>query len=195
MYMHACICGTGFFTNLPQARHVLWLMHQLCHTDRWVFEAQARDGTLALHYVLSQSLCAGVVVNGDGLVAARELVKLLLQANPAAASVRCARHGRLALHWAIENGWPCHDLLLAIYPEALDIPDPQSELFPFQASAMHPYSTTTTMLPRKVVGPASSSAMVDICDLDVTYELLRANPTHAATMQTQGRPQPVEAHA
>ena len=136
------------------AHHVLWLLHQLRLTDRWVFEKRADDGSFPLHFVLVQP-CN---LEGSGLTVARELVKILLEAHPI--SARQVYHGRLPLHLAIENGWPCHDLLLAAFPEALDIPDPKTELYPFQTAARAKESCSQ-------------------CELDLTYELLRANPTHA----------------
>lgn len=151
-----------FLTNTQQAQHVLWLLHQLRFTDQWVFEKQDLDGSYPLHLVLSHPC----IVEGPCLAVARELVKILLEAHPA--SARYAIHGRLALHMAVENGWPCHDLLLAVFPEALDISDPMTELFPFQtAAAME----------------QSCAADASFCDLDVTYELLRANPTHAGALE------------
>lgn len=159
----------GFFTNMQQSRHILWLIHQLAWNDRWVFEQKAHDGKFPLHYVLSHK-CD---VTGESLVPARALVKLLLEAYPGA--VTCPFDGRLPLHMAIENGWPCHDMLLALYPEALDIPDPSTELFPFQVSALQGCRGTKE--------PSVSPEMIDVRDLDVTYELLRANPSHAASVQ------------
>jgi hypothetical protein len=84
---------------------------------------------------------------------------MLLEAHPL--SAKHLVNGRLALHMAVENGWPCHDLLLAVFPEALDVPDRKTELFPFQTAAKEDMSKTS---------------------LDVTFELLRANPTHARCM-------------
>ena len=115
---------------------------------------------------------------------ARELVKILIEADPCCA--KCACNGRLALHMAIENGWPCHDLLLAVYPEALDMKDPRTELFPFQTSATVGGYYCNDGATNKT-SPAAAAEMVDIRDLDVTYELLRANPTHASGMMQRKR--------
>lgn len=95
-------------------------------------------------------------------MAARALTQLLLEANPTSAS-RWAE-GKLPLHLAIENGWPCHDLLLAAYPDALDAPDPSTELFPFQVAAKHHHLTSSPIA------------------VDVAYDLLRANPCNALSM-------------
>ena len=61
----------------------------------------------------------------------------------------------------IENGWPCHDLLLSIWPESIEMSDPRTGLLPFQSAV------TTT---------APSESSMDL-SLDVAFELLRANPT------------------
>ena len=136
---------------------MLWLLHQLRWTDCWVFERQA-CGMHPLHFLLSHKCTAE---GTPALLAARELVKILLEAYPCAA--KHAVNDRMALHLAIENGWPCHDLLLAVYPEALNILDPKTELFPFQTAARAKEATCS----------------MELKGLDVTYELLRANPTYA----------------
>lgn len=150
------LSSRDFLTNTNQAQHVLWLLHHLCWTDQWVFERQDIDGSYPLHLVLNHPC----TVQGSCLPVARELVKILLQAHPD--SARHTMHGRLPLHMAVENGWPCHDLLLAVFPEALDILDPKTELFPFQTAAR---------------------AKEQACALDVTYELLRANPTLSRALE------------
>jgi hypothetical protein len=137
---------------VERARHVLWLLQQLRLCDRWVFEKTSSDGLYPLHYVLSHKCTE----NQSGLVPSRELVKLLLAAHPA--SARHTLKGRLPIHVAVENGWPCHDLLLSVYPEALDARDPATGFVPFQAAANSDGSGLS---------------------LDVTFELFRANPVHA----------------
>jgi len=122
--------------------------------DSWIFEKANSDGIYPLQFVLAHKCMAR---NKFGIMAARELIKILLQAYPQSARLRVNK--RLAIHIAVEHGWPCHDLLLAIFPEALDAPDSETELFPFQTAA------------------ASG--------LDVTFELLRANPTHIQCTQNK----------
>jgi hypothetical protein len=161
------ISSRDFLTDTQQAQHVLWLLHQLRWTDQWIFEKQDIDGSYPLHLVLGQPC----IVEGSCLAVARELVKVLLEAHPE--SARHTIHGRLALHMAVENGWPCHDLLLAVFPEALDILDPKTELFPFQTAARAARA-------KEQPPCATAAAAAAFCELDVTYELLRANPTHAA---------------
>lgn len=128
------------------------MLRQLRCTDRWVFEKPSSDGLYPLHYVLNHKCTE----DKAGLVASRELIKTLLSAHPTSAR-HPALGGRLPIHLAVENGWPCHDLLLSVYPEALGVPDPVTGLLPFQSAA-------------------SSHAVSDL-SLDVTFELFRANPT------------------
>jgi hypothetical protein len=163
LYLTCPVCHSNwimkdFWTNQDQLEHVLWLLHQLRWTDCWVFKKQSRDGGFPIHFVLSHKCTS----DQSGLVAARALTQLLLEAHPESASQSVK--GKLALHMAIENGWPCHDLLLSVNPEALDTPDPTTELFPFQAAAKYHHTTASSI------------------SLDVTYELLRANPNHATSM-------------
>jgi len=119
-----------------------------------VFEKRSSTGANLLHFVFSFKCTA----NKDGLVASRELVKILLKACPQ--SARETHQGQLPLHMAIDKGWPCHDLLLSVFPEALNAPDAQTDLFPFQTAAR-------------------ADADSPLISLDVTFELLRANPSHA----------------
>jgi len=146
-----------FFLNPKVAQHVLWLLHQLRWTDRSVFGKQGRDGSFPLHYILRHPC-----LTKECMVAARELVKIVLEAHPASSCQ--VINGRLPLHLAIQNGWPCHDLLLAACPDGLNIVDPETDLLPFQTAA------------------AAASEPSHI--LDLTYELLRSNPTHARTKVT-----------
>jgi hypothetical protein len=158
------VCGVrllvDFWNNRAQYEHVLWLLHHLRSSDRWVFAKQSCDEMYPIHVVLSQK-CAD---DKEGLVAARALTRLLLEAHPESAAVWI--NGKSALHMAIENGWPCHDLLLALYPEALNSLDLHTELFPFQAAAL------------KCAEATSCSPMA----FDVTYELLRSNPANLIGM-------------
>lgn len=152
---------SDFWADPKRAQHCLWLLQQLRWTDQWVFEKVDQDGNYPLHVVLRRPCTK----DSSGLVAARELIKILLKAHALSAQHQDT-NGRLALHMAIENGWPCHDLLLSVFPEALDIRDPKTELYPFQAAATAHQPST----------PVSSSTMLS--SLDVTFELLRANPVH-----------------
>lgn len=147
------------------ARHALWLLHELFVTDQWVFEKVNAKGQCPLQYVLGQKLCTA---QQPGLVVARELIKILLQANPQ--SAKCKQDGRFAIHMAVENGWPCHDLLLAIFPEALEVPDAKNML-PFHSAAAASGGYCREETPGK------------ISNLDVAFELLRANPTQILSLR------------
>lgn len=151
-----------FDNNMQGARHVLWLLQQLCLSDRWIFEKPNRYGVYPLQFLLSHKCTA---LEQSGLVVARELTKILLEACPQSARYKVNK--RLAIHMAVEKGWPCHDLLLAVYPEALNTPDSKTELFPFQTAAME------------------DDGMAVFSGLDITFELLRANPTHVRPMQNK----------
>ena len=141
------------FWNSPAiVEHILWLLHQLRWTDPWIFEKESKHGRYPIHVVLSYRCTP----DQHALIAARALTQLLLEACPLSASVRF--NGKLPLHMAVENGWPCHDLVLAAHPESLDTRDTTTELYPFQTAAK---------LHQREGNPIS---------LDMTYELLRANP-------------------
>eukprot|EP00980_Cylindrotheca_fusiformis_P010587 scaffold2353_cov134-Cylindrotheca_fusiformis.AAC.10 len=141
------------FDDVKVGRRALRLLQQLTMSDRWIFEKPDSDGVYPLHLALSHECRAH---NQPGRIIGRELIKILLEAFPRAAEYML--NHRLPIHIAIENGWPCHDLLLALYPEALNTQDSKSDLLPFQTAAL-------------MVDSASPG-------LDITFELLRANPNH-----------------
>lgn len=168
MILKRILSRHDFLEDAERARHVLWLLDQIRQSDGWVFERESRDGLYPLHFVLGHR-CGG---SHSDLAASRALVMLLLAACPSS-----ARHpawgGRLPIHIAIENGWPCHDLLLSLYPEALETRDPATGLLPFQTAAAN-------------AGVASGLA------LDVTFELFRANPMLCAGAAIAPEEDPVE---
>jgi len=161
--LNRVLSRSDFWTSSQTVEHVLWLLHQLRWTDRWVFEKQSKNGRYPIHVVLSYQCTS----DQQGLVAARALTQLLLEACSESAAHRV--NGKLPLHMAVENGWPCHDLLLAAHPESLDALDQTTELLPFQTAAKHHRSFET---------PVS---------LNMTYELLRANPVHACCLHKETR--------
>jgi len=156
---------SDFFENMHVARHALWLLHQLFVTDQWVFEKFNARGQYPLQFVLGQKLSTA---QQPGLVVARELIKILLQAHPQSAKYK--QDGRFAIHMAVENGWPCHDLLLALFPEALEVPDAKNML-PFQTAAASSSAGCRT----------ETSGMIS--GLDIAFELLRANPTQILSIR------------
>jgi hypothetical protein len=110
------------------------------------------------------------------------LIKIILEAFPEAARRGLRREGGrlvLPLHMAIANGWPCHDLLLAAFPESAEWADPNTDLVPFQAAAasamrqLHCLTEQHQLLEERHNG--SASAYLDL-GLNVAFELLRANP-------------------
>ena len=66
-----------------------------------------------------------------GISGARSLIKFLLKKFPSSVERRNS-NGCLPLHIGLENGWPCHDLLVAAAPSVLEIRDPRSNFYPFQ---------------------------------------------------------------
>ena len=164
--MYHCLCDvcSDFFENSERAQHLFWLLHELRSSDEWVFQKQRPtengEGLFPLHLLISTKCPAK---SQDGLVAARELCKILLEADTLAVMHGVDVDGGelFPLHMAIENGWPCHDLLLSIWPESIEMSDPRTGLLPFQSAV------TTT---------APSESSMDL-SLDVAFELLRANPT------------------
>ena len=175
-----------FFHDLPRAQHVLWLLHHLRGSDRWVFgKPSSKDGLLPLHFLVSHKLDSLVgcsmstktsvcQTNTDsppvGLVIARELCKVVIAGFPEATrqpmeKLRSDKHV-LPLHNAIENEWPCHDLMLAVFPDSLEIADPRTGLYPFQTAAA---CRSDSLKERGEVRHQMA--------LNVTFELLRSNPS------------------
>jgi hypothetical protein len=154
------------------------LLHELRSSDEWVFQKQrpqfSKDGLFPLHLLLSHKCIAS---SQSALVACRELCKIIIKADSLAVMHGISTSGEALypLHMAIENGWPCHDLLMAIWPESIEIPDPRTGLLPFQsASSTLPLLSTPIRL---------NTAAPDL-SLDITFELLRANPTMAISCAT-----------
>ncbi|KAL3942320.1 MAG: hypothetical protein SGBAC_003454 [Bacillariaceae sp.] len=160
-----------FFENVSVARNAIWLLNQLASTDAWIFQKPDPKGIYPLHVVLHQTC---TTLHHTGKVIARELVKTLLQVHPQ--SARCLLHQRLPIHWAVEHNWPCHDLLLAVYPEALSIQDSTSELYPFQIAAAS--VSTRATAPQNTPCKQAEKNVSFVSSLDITFELLRANPSH-----------------
>jgi hypothetical protein len=145
------------------------------------------DEMLPLNYILSHKLDvltkhskkADTDSPSVGLIIARELCKVLIAAYPDAARKPIAAleglSGRplLPLHIAIENGWPCHDLLLSVFPESLEMADPRTGLFPFQTAASYHGGRSNGSENQEEQENVSASPLQG---LDATFELLRSNP-------------------
>lgn len=87
-----------------------------------------------------------------GISGARRIVRSVLHHSPVQAEVPDL-NGRLAIHHALEYGWPCYDLIVRAAPTTLEIKDPTSGLFPFHIAActhkfpgdINEFKTTNTM--------------------------------------------------
>lgn len=133
-----------------------------------------------------------------GLVVARELCKILIAAFPEAVRQPMPLGGPvtgrstpravlLPIHVAIANGWPCHDLLLSVFPQSLEMADPRTGLYPFQTAASCDMEQTTEDGPLESLETSLSSCY----SLNVIFELLRANPISWISQQRSGAPSTV----
>lgn len=84
---------------------------------------------LVIHDVLS-----GAFHNRFGISGARRIVRSVLHHSPVQAEIP-DENGRLAIHHALEYGWPCYDLIVRAAPSTLEIKDPTTGLFPFHIAA------------------------------------------------------------
>lgn len=104
------------------------------------------------------------------MVAVRELCKIIIKADTLAVMYGISTDEQVyPLHMAVANGWPCHDLLLAAWPESIGLVDPRTGLLPFQTAAAAASSTSlhTSSL---------SNSSVPNFGLDMAFELLKADP-------------------
>jgi hypothetical protein len=157
--LKAVLSKLDFFSKRQFAHRVVELLHRLELLNPEMFRIQDGNGDYPLHVVI-RTKCHP----GPSFHAARELIILLLQACPEAACF--ASTMRPCLHVALENGWPCHDVLLMAAPDALQTRDQKTGFFPFQMAACSNVSWGS-----KKKGGLSS--------LDVTYSLLREDPCQA----------------
>jgi len=118
-------------------------------------EVIAEKKDLFFHDILN-----GPYSNRFGISGARELVRFVLQKFPIAAEAPNAL-GRFPIHLAIENTWPCHDLIIAAAPFTLEVKDPLTGMYPFQIAASEKCDTNSW----------DSSKQ-----LNTLYELIREGP-------------------
>jgi len=110
---------------------------------------------LLLHDVLSCKYHPRFGVSG-----ARLLIKYILKTYPS--SIKNRNHdGRFPLHIGVENGWPCHDILVAAYPSAIDVQDPVTKFYPFQLACN---------------AQSQVSEKKGLTELSTLYELINWNP-------------------
>ncbi len=121
-------------------------------------QPQPHYENLLLHDVLSCKFHQRFGVSG-----ARSVIKYILKHFPSSARVPNS-DGRLPLHIGVENGWPCHDLLVAAAPSALEVRDPQTGFYPFILA------TSSKM---QVVNNGEKQGLMELSAL---YELIRWGP-------------------
>ena len=119
---------------------------------RALVERVGHKGELFLHTVLD-----GRYHPRFGIGGAREIVKFFLKRNRDASKTQNT-NGELPLHLAIQNGWPCHDILVSAAPIALETRDEKSKLYPFQISAISP------------------TRKDDLSEFSILFELIRESP-------------------
>jgi hypothetical protein len=84
--------------------------------------------------LLFHDILSGPYSDRFGIYGARKLVRFILEKFPMVGELTNAR-GRYPIHLAIENGWPCHDIIVGSAPFTLEIKDPISGMYPFQVAA------------------------------------------------------------
>lgn len=84
--------------------------------------------------LLFHDILSGPYSKRFGVYGARKLVRYVLQKFPMVGELTNAL-GRYPIHLAIENGWPCHDIIVGSAPFTLEIIDPISGMYPFQVAA------------------------------------------------------------
>jgi hypothetical protein len=99
-----------------------------------------------------------------GISGARELVRFVLKKFPSVADAPDAR-GRYPIHLAIENSWPCHDLIVGAAPIALEVKDTVTGMYPFQIAACVKYT-----------GTGDGNSWDSSKQLSTLFELIREGP-------------------
>ena len=149
-----------FFKNGNVAQHIVWLLYQLRLRHPSLFRVVDGKGDSPLH-VLLRAPCKA----GPGVAYAKDLIVILVDAYDQSASI-CTNEGRLPLFLGLENGWPCHDVLLHVSPDSLQMRDSETGLYPFQVAACaKPYKKR-----------AKRARITGDSELDVIYSLLREDP-------------------
>jgi len=121
---------------------------------------RTEDGSPSTRNTLLHDVLTTKFNDRFGVSGARTLVKFLLKRYPLSAAVQ-NQDGRLPLHIATENGWPCHDLLVAAAPSALEMRDPKTGFLPFMIATR-----------AQMQGQENQKAN----ELSTLYELIRWGP-------------------
>lgn len=161
--LKAVLSKPDFFLKPRFACHIISLFRRLQVLYPDLFQIQDRNGDFPLHVAVKVKCQPGPCYNE-----ARDLIALLLEAYPEAA--RLVSKARLPLHVALEQGWPCHDLLFKAAPDALQTRDTKTGLYPFQIAACSDVSW------------GSSKKKKGVNSLNVMYDLLRDDPCQAVEM-------------
>jgi hypothetical protein len=165
--VHRVVSKPEFFMNLKVAQHIVWLLHQLRLKYPSLFCLVDGNGDAPLHVAL-RATCN----TGPGIAYARDLVAVLVDSFKKSASLVTREEGRLPLFLGLENGWPCHDVLVTAAPHSLHRRDTVTRLYPFQVAACtKPYDY------RKRATKRAKKDMIG--DLNVVYALLRQDPLQA----------------
>jgi len=102
--------------------------------------ADSLTGADNVHLPQGHDLLIHDILNGPynsrfGVYGARQLIKYTLKNYPTSAS-KPDMQGQFPIHLAIQNNWPCHDLIVSAAPHALEIPNSTNCLYPFQMAAL-----------------------------------------------------------
>jgi len=84
--------------------------------------------------LLFHDILSGTYSRRFGVYGTRKLVRFILEKFPMVGELTNAQ-GRYPIHLAIENCWPCHDIIVGSAPFTLEIKDPISGMYPFQVAA------------------------------------------------------------
>lgn len=124
---------------------------------------ETSEVTIEKRDLLFHDVLNGPYSNRFGISGARELVRFVLKKFPIVAEAPDVL-GRYPIHLAIENVWPCHDLIVAAAPFTLEVKDPLTGMYPFQIAA--------TLKSAKCDTKSGDSSK----QLSTLYELIREGP-------------------
>lgn len=116
--------------------------------------------------VKKRNLLIHDILNGPfhprfGISGARTLIRFILNKFPSLAEVPDA-NGCYPIHLAIENGWPCHDLIIGAAPSTLEMKNKYG-FYPYQIASYEKCSTTPLVQDERV-------------RLSILFEIIREGP-------------------
>lgn len=177
--LHRVLTRPDFFKKRSVAKRIVWFLHQLRLRHPSLFRLVDDNGDTPLHVVL-RITCQ----EGPGIYAyASEIITILIDSFKQSAFLVTRNEGRLPIFLALENGWPCYEVLIRAFPQALHRRDPITCLYPFQVAASR---AKPSICDRKVAKRAKTQGSGgDAQQLDAIYTLLRQDPLQAR-MQGHG---------